>query len=184
MIYAARVFLFVCSLLAVAADYSPLLPFPYVASLGTSSVTVDGSFKFTTSGSTNAIIKSAITRYNTLMAVPSSSTGTLKSCSLSVADVDSSLPIIGSDESHKLTISEAGDCSITAETTWGLLHALETFTQLLTRSSSGDIQTAYAPVAIEDTPRFKHRGLMIDTARHYLPVETIRRVIDTLPMSK
>lgn len=184
MIYAARVFLFLCSVLAIAADSSPLLPFPYVASLGTSTLTVDGSFHFAVVGSSNAIIESAVNRYKTLIAAPSSSTGTLKSCSLSIADIDSTLPIVGSDESHKVSISEAGECTITAETTWGLLHGLETFAQLLTRSSAGNVQTTYAPVAIEDHPRFQHRGLMIDTARHYLPVETIRRVIDTLPISK
>jgi len=184
MIYAAKAFLYLCAVVAVTADYSPLLPYPYVASLGNSSVTVDGSFQFTNVGSTNTIIDAAITRYGSLLSVPSSSKGTLYSCSLSVSDVDTSGSIVGSDESHKLTISESGECSISAETTWGLLHGLESFTQLLTRSSSGDIELAYAPVAIEDKPRFSHRGLMIDSARHYLPVETIRRVIDTLPMSK
>jgi len=184
MIYASRAFLFLCAVVSVVADYSPLLPFPYYALLGESSVTVDGSFQFVVSGSSNTIIDSAVTRYGSLLATPSSSKGTLTSCSLSVADIDTTGTIIGSDESHKLTVSESGECSISAQTTWGLLHGLETFTQLLIRSDSGDVQLNYAPVSIQDQPRFGHRGLMIDTARHYLPVDTIRHVIDTLPMSK
>lgn len=184
MIYAARALLFLCAVASVVADYPPLLPFPYYALLGNSSVTVDGSFQFVVSGSSNSIIDSAITRYGNLLATPSSSTGSLTSCSLSVTDIDTTASIIGSDESHKLTISETGECSISAQTTWGLLHGMETFTQLLIRSDSGDIQMNYAPVSLQDQPRFGHRGLMIDTARHYLPVETIRHVIDSLPMSK
>jgi hexosaminidase len=37
---------------------------------------------------------------------------------------------------------------------------------------------------IRDEPRFEHRGIMIDTARHYLSMETIQQLIETMPMSK
>lgn len=181
MISSARVFLLLCSALSAA---SLLLPYPQGASLGEGSINIDGSFQFSIVGSSNVVIDSAIKRYSDLISVPASSSGSLKVCYLSVSNADADVPIIGSDESHKLSISEAGDCSISAQTTWGLLHGLETFTHLLIRSSSGDIELDYVPVSIEDSPRFQHRGLMIDSARHYLPVKTIRHLIDSLPMSK
>lgn len=37
---------------------------------------------------------------------------------------------------------------------------------------------------IEDAPSFVHRGLMLDTARHYLPVESIKRNIQAMRVAK
>ena len=41
-----------------------------------------------------------------------------------------------------------------------------------------------APWKIEDEPRFQYRGLMIDTSRHFLPTNGIRRQIDGLSFNK
>jgi len=37
---------------------------------------------------------------------------------------------------------------------------------------------------IRDAPRFPHRGLLIDSARHFLPTKTIQRIIDAMSMMK
>lgn len=42
----------------------------------------------------------------------------------------------------------------------------------------------YAPVSVEDSARYNHRGLLIDTARHYLTITEIERMIDSLAMNK
>jgi hexosaminidase len=68
---------------------------------------------------------------------------------------------------------------------YGALRGLETFSQLV----EFDFETmaygvAYGPWAIIDEPRFPHRGLMIDTARHFLPLSTVRGVVDSLPYAK
>ena len=41
-----------------------------------------------------------------------------------------------------------------------------------------------APWAISDAPRFPHRGLMIDSARHFETLSSIKIVIDSLPFAK
>jgi hexosaminidase len=41
-----------------------------------------------------------------------------------------------------------------------------------------------APIKVDDAPRFPHRGLMIDTSRHFLPLPAIYSIIDSLPFAK
>ena len=93
------------------------------------------------------------------------------------------------DESYKLNIQQdAGQggwkCDIEAPTVWGALHALETFTQLLSRfgDNYNFLGLNYGPVSVEDKPRFTHRGLLIDSARHFLPVDTVKMMIDSLTL--
>ena len=61
---------------------------------------------------------------------------------------------------------------------------METFTQLLERRDDGLVFCAYTPVQIADHPRFTHRGLLIDSSRHFLPKDEIERIVDSISMSK
>jgi len=78
--------------------------------------------------------------------------------------------------------------SLSANTEWGILRGLETFTHLLKRNTKLNqvelIDSSHANIIIKDYPRFKHRGILIDTARHYLTVNTIKQVIDSLVINK
>ena len=40
------------------------------------------------------------------------------------------------------------------------------------------------PMLIEDFPRFKHRGMMLDVSRHFMPKEFIKKFIDIMAMHK
>lgn len=78
---------------------------------------------------------------------------------------------IGEDESYRLKV-DSRHAVLTAEDGLGVLHGLQTFAQLLQADSSG----YYFPtVDIRDQPRFQWRGLMIDVARHFEPVDVIER---------
>ncbi|WP_281299136.1 beta-N-acetylhexosaminidase [Flavobacterium limnophilum] len=84
------------------------------------------------------------------------------------------------DESYRLEIN-SGKITINATSDLGALHALETLLQMLQNSST----SYYFPTAvIEDFPRFSWRGLMIDAARHFLPVDVIKRNIDAMAAMK
>lgn len=69
-------------------------------------------------------------------------------------------------------------------------YALETLSQLVL--SDGGVYSSGSPTywipntpwAITDTPRFGYRGLMVDTARHFLPLNALRRQIDGLSFNK
>ncbi len=87
---------------------------------------------------------------------------------------------LGEDESYKLVIDE-NNIQISAETDLGAIHSLQTLLQLLSVDTSG----YYFPaVEINDTPRFKWRGLMIDVARHFMPVNVIKRNLDGMAAVK
>ncbi|KAG7295936.1 hypothetical protein JYU34_021024 [Plutella xylostella] len=79
---------------------------------------------------------------------------------------------------------------IVADTVYGARHALESFTQLIapTRAEfSGEKQCGLFMVAgakIRDKPVFKHRGLLLDTSRNFLPMADIKRTVDGMAATK
>ncbi|CAI5535427.1 unnamed protein product [Closterium sp. Naga37s-1] len=75
--------------------------------------------------------------------------------------------------------------TIRANTTTGALRALETLAQLCVFDFLARLVTIRgSPLLIRDGPRFHHRGLLIDTARHFLPVPVMERVIDSMAYAK
>ena len=86
----------------------------------------------------------------------------------------------GENESYVLTISPTV-ITLTAETDLGILHGLETLLQLLSVESS---RYVFPCLVIEDKPRFTWRGLMIDSCRHFFPVDVIKRNLDGMAAVK
>ncbi|MBS1525202.1 MAG: family 20 glycosylhydrolase [Bacteroidetes bacterium] len=87
---------------------------------------------------------------------------------------------LGVDESYSLKVDENG-IRLSAPNTIGALHGLQTLVQLC----SHDDQGYYFPcVAIDDAPRFKWRGLMIDVARHFISFGEMKRNIDAMAAVK
>lgn len=84
------------------------------------------------------------------------------------------------DESYHLDISQ-NKITLNATSDLGALHGLETLLQLVQNNST----SFYFPASqISDFPRFTWRGLMIDAARHFQPVDVIKRNIDALAAMK
>ena len=89
---------------------------------------------------------------------------------------------LGADESYVLAAS-GGGIAITAGSHWGALHALETLTQLVLFNESS--QTYCMPaLSLADAPRFPHRGVLLDVARHFLTPAAIRAVVDIMAADK
>ncbi|XP_057276784.1 beta-hexosaminidase subunit alpha [Pezoporus wallicus] len=90
-------------------------------------------------------------------------------------------PNLDSKESYKLSVSE-GSLLLSADAVWGALRGLETFSQLVGRDQNG---TYYInKTEIVDFPRFPHRGLLLDTSRHYLPLRAILETLDVMAYNK
>lgn len=95
-------------------------------------------------------------------------------------------PLAGEvDESYKLEITIDGKVAISAASSTGLLHGLQTLTQLFYQhSSKSGIYTNKAPVEITDKPKFSHRGLNLDVSRDWYPVDDIKRTIYAISINK
>ena len=90
------------------------------------------------------------------------------------------IPKLGDDESYTLDIAPSG-IKLNAPNSVGAMRGLETLLQLL----EGDANGFYFPaVSISDKPRFAWRGLMVDSARHFQPVEVIKRTLDGMASVK
>ncbi|CAG5128765.1 unnamed protein product, partial [Candidula unifasciata] len=65
---------------------------------------------------------------------------------------------------------------------WGAIRGLETFGHLVWTGS--DRSLYIKETVISDYPRFPHRGLLIDTSRHFLFKEVILDVLECMEMNK
>jgi len=92
----------------------------------------------------------------------------------------SAIPQLGEDESYVLQVSGDG-ATLKAPTTLGVLRGLATLTQALEGDSRGWYLRA---TKIEDRPRFRWRGLMIDVCRHWQPIDVIKRNLDGMALVK
>ncbi|EDQ89857.1 uncharacterized protein MONBRDRAFT_18960 [Monosiga brevicollis MX1] len=74
---------------------------------------------------------------------------------------------------------------VTADTIYGAMRALETISQLIQFDyDTNNYFIANAPWAITDFPRFAHREILVDTARHYQSVMAIKSMIDSMTYAK
>ncbi|RAN77295.1 beta-hexosaminidase [Bacillus sp. SRB_336] len=85
-------------------------------------------------------------------------------------------------EGYLLSVSERG-IEVRARSEAGVFYGAMTLWQLLTPDTGhGDV--AVADVSIRDWPRFRWRGLMLDSARHFQSVATVKRVLDAMARHK
>jgi hexosaminidase len=143
------------------------------------------------------VLVAATQRYSDIIfawgmpAGPPSSGATLTNVDISVDEADDSFLTLqlGMDESYTLDVPLNGTASIRAPTVWGALRALETLSQMIEYHPVGDrhqgeYTMAWAPWHVADSPRFPHRGIMLDTARHFFTVPGILRQFDAMAAAK
>ena len=95
---------------------------------------------------------------------------------IDIHESQAGLPNQGMDESYVLRLDEK--IGIEAKTTWGGLRAIATLYQL---ASSGELSKQ---LEITDRPRFGWRGLLIDVARSFVSMGTLRRILDGMAFLK
>lgn len=84
------------------------------------------------------------------------------------------------DEDYSMVIEPKRIRIIGSET--GLFYAIQSLMQLLPVEFKGE--TKIPAVAINDSPRFKYRGMHLDVSRHFMPVEFVKKYIDLMAQYK
>lgn len=142
-------------------------PMPSTFIQGSSTTYVDPSFRIACATASPACpdpLTAAFARYQNMIfwaGQPVASTGANKITGLQVLVGSEANLSLGVDESYNLTVPVSGIAQIAANTQWGALRGLETFSQLTAWAGNG-VPTAYAvdsaPLSVADAPRFQWRG--------------------------
>jgi len=164
-----------------------LLPLPASAQSGTGSLGVDSSFSVAFTGHSEPRLERAGDRFLRQLARQTGLPLALKPAKTAKATLviqtdhgSKEIQELGEDESYVLEVTTTG-AKLTAPTPLGAIHGLQTFLQLVDVSPGGFAAPA---LTIQDKPRFPWRGLMIDSARHFIPLDVIRRNIDAMEAVK
>jgi hexosaminidase len=165
-----------------------LMPVPASVTPHDGRLTIDSTFRVAIVGSDDPRLDRAVQRFITHLArrtdlnLPHDVAHATDSAQLVIRTQGPGEKVQGIDENESYTI-EATPQTITlsAPTTVGAIHGLETVLQLV----EGSATAMYVPsVSIDDTPRFRWRGLHLDVSRHFEPVEEIKRTLDGMAAVK
>ena len=90
---------------------------------------------------------------------------------------------VADPEGYSLDVDAKG-MRIVARTEAGLYYGAMTAAQLLSTGAPHSSSVRLSGIHIEDFPRFKWRGLMLDPARHFLPVADVETIIEQMGQHK
>jgi hexosaminidase len=185
-------FFMLCSgLMPLAAGQSPqqinLMPVPASFRVGPGQLLIDQTFSVALTGEKGTLLERGIQNFvgdlsrKTGMRLDTKP-GDLARATLGIRAEHASKEVqeLGEDESYNLEVSPAG-AHLSAPTTLGILHGLQTFLQLVETAGDG---FAVPVITIQDKPRFAWRGLMIDVSRHFIPLGVLKRNLDGMAAAK
>jgi len=179
--------LLICGPLAVAQQHN-LMPVPASVAFDNERLAIDESFKVAIRGHSDARLQGAVARFvkrlegRTVLtlapglALDDQLTTLIVHCEGPGKDI----PAVDENESYHIDITRR-QALLSAPTVVGAIRGLETVLQLL----DADRRGYFLPgVKIQDQPRFPWRGLMIDVARHFEPIEVLKRNLDAMAALK
>ena len=172
----------------VEAESLNLMPMPAKVQMGSGQLLIGPNFSVSIAGHHEARLDRAVENFLVQlrrqtgmppidMKVTDAATATLV---IQAAAGTKAVQELGEDESYRLDISNSG-ARLNAPTTLGVMRGLQTFLQLVQTTGAGFAAPA---VAIEDSPRFPWRGLMIDAGRHFIPLDVLKRNLDGMAAVK
>src|SRR6266513_2184301 len=173
---------------APASSHLKLMPVPASVRLETGRLAINGSFNVAVKDHTDDRLRAGIARMltrlagRTVLTLPADLTADEGTATLVVQceRAGEIIPSLNENESYSLEVTDK-QARLSAPTVVGALRGLETFLQLL----QGDRDGYYLPgIKIQDQPRFPWRGLLIDVARHYEPMEVLKRNLDAMAAVK
>jgi hexosaminidase len=169
-----------------AASSLALMPMPASIAQGSGQLLIDGSFTVAMEGYSEPRLVLARSRFlgtlsrETGIAFHQATQNQPPSLVIKTSGASAAVQKVGEDESYRLEITST-QAQLTAPNPLGALHGLQTFLQLVRVTPEG---FSVPTVTIDDQPRFKWRGLMIDAGRHFMPIPVIERNIDGMEAVK
>jgi len=164
-----------------------LMPYPSSVQAGSGNLKIDSSFRVALTGYSEPRLERTAERFlrtlhrqTALLVVAKPGEAANATLVVHTDHASKEIQELAEDESYSLEVTPSG-AKLTAATPLGTLHGLQTFLQLIHISADGFVAPA---VTIHDQPRFPWRGLMIDSARHFIPLDVLRRNIDGLEAVK
>jgi len=86
---------------------------------------------------------------------------------------------IKGDEAYTIVVDKNG-ITVAGATPQGVFYGIQTLRKSLPVCKT--VAVAMPAGRVEDSPRFAHRGMMLDCARHFFPIEFVKRYIDLIAM--
>ena len=88
---------------------------------------------------------------------------------------------ITNEEGYILSINY-NQITISGKTSKGVFYGIQTLNQLIPLTNDNEVLIPAA--TITDSPRYAYRGMHLDVARHFFPVQFVKKYIDILAMHK
>jgi hexosaminidase len=156
------------------------MPMPVKLTPGSGRMTIGNGFQITVSGVNDPRLDAAAARATARLSrqtgIPFLGAKSGPALQVECASKGPDMPTLGEDESYTLDVATEG-AVVKAPGVAGAMHGIETFLQLVDAGSA-------PAVHIEDRPRFPWRGLMLDSARHWMPMEVVKRNLDAMAAVK
>ena len=158
---------------AAAQNDLPLIPWPRHIERDTGEFTREGRIELRADGISAQLVEYAVDLFENEVGVRPMrpGLGARKSVILELEAGDTT-------ESYRLAVA-SDTIRLTSSSEAGLFRGLQTLRQLLAMPD-GRIPA----LRIEDAPRFSWRGVHLDVARHFFPVEFVKRYIDLMSRYK
>jgi hexosaminidase len=161
------------------------MPLPAKIVLGSGRLPIDAGFRVAIEGTSDRRLATAVDRLTARVLRQTGLSLTARkpvrpALTIRCRQTGPDYPKLSEDESYTLVAAQDG-ARLVARTVTGALRGMETFVQLIAPGPDG---FAVPAIRIEDHARFPWRGLMIDVARHFMPVEVILRNLDAMAAVK
>ncbi|KAK8805401.1 hypothetical protein WA158_002057 [Blastocystis sp. Blastoise] len=165
---------FYCLFIAVACAWN-IWPLPQKIEYSGESTVLSSEFEIKVEKESPILLK-AVDRYIPIIGKGKEDKG-LRVVTVSIED-DSDHLYLNTDASYHISIDgEKGE--ITAKTAFGAMYGLETLSQIVE-----DGVLDHSKVEIDDYPTWRHRGFMIDSGRRFIPMHTVKLLMDSMPYNK
>jgi len=163
------------------------MPLPAKADPAEGSLKIDGSFRVSFVGYREPRLERAgqrflhqVRRQTGIVLLPAGTNSGAATLEIKTDHESKVIQELGEDESYWLDVTPGG-AKLHAANPLGVFRGLQTVLQLIAISPDGFSVPA---VHIEDRPRFPWRGLMIDSGRHFIPLDVIKRNLDGMEAVK